>query len=190
MGTKQTDGCIDSPDLEVTAETVNLARRDLSAVESDLRALTQFVLGQEGQCGRWVVSFALTTDEHLRDLHRQFMGVDEETDVMTFPLDGNNERGGDIVISVDRAAEQAAEAGHSLSEEIRFLAVHGLLHLCGWDDRDDPSREAMLARQSALLQAYRATASDSDHTAEEGPQGIPDRLETQHESGTPSELPR
>jgi probable rRNA maturation factor len=168
MGTKQTGGRNNSPDLEVTAETVNLAGRDLSAVESDLRALAPFVLSQEGQRGRWIVSFALTTDEHLRDLHREFMGIDEETDVMTFPLDGNNERGGDIVISVDRAAEQAAEAGHSLSDEIRFLAVHGLLHLCGWDDRDDPSREAMLARQSALIQTYLATASDSGLTAERG----------------------
>ncbi|MER3437103.1 MAG: rRNA maturation RNase YbeY, partial [Chloroflexota bacterium] len=78
------------------------------------------------------MSFALTTDEHLRELHHRFMGIDEETDVMTFPLDEDGEHGGDIVISVDRAEEQAAETGHGLSDEIRFLAVHGLLHLCGW----------------------------------------------------------
>lgn len=58
---------------------------------------------------------------------------------------------GDIVISVDTAARQAAEQGHSLERELLFLASHGLLHLLGWDHPDDPSLAAMLARQERLL---------------------------------------
>ncbi len=146
-------------DLRVRTEVLNYTDRDLSALETELPALAQFVLRQEGQRGDWTVTMVLTTDEHLRELHRQFMGINEETDVMTFPLDGDGERGGDIVISVDRAEEQAAEVGQSLSDEIRFLATHGLLHLCGWDDLDDASRAAMLARQADLLTEFGAQSA-------------------------------
>ncbi len=60
---------------------------------------------------------------------------------------------GDIVISLDTAARQAPEHGHSLERELLFLASHGLLHLLGWDHPDDASLAAMLARQEALLSA-------------------------------------
>ena len=59
---------------------------------------------------------------------------------------------GDIVISVETAARQAPEHGHSLERELLFLASHGLLHLLGWDHPDDRALEAMLARQQELLQ--------------------------------------
>ena len=60
---------------------------------------------------------------------------------------------GDIVISLDTAARQAPEHGHSLEQELLFLASHGLLHLLGWDHPDDASLAAMLARQDLLLAA-------------------------------------
>lgn len=60
---------------------------------------------------------------------------------------------GDIVISLDTAARQAPEHGHSLEQEMLFLASHGLLHLVGWDHPDDASLAAMLARQERLLAA-------------------------------------
>jgi probable rRNA maturation factor len=60
---------------------------------------------------------------------------------------------GDIVISLDTAARQAPEHGHSLEQELLFLASHGLLHLVGWDHPDDASLAAMLARQERLLAA-------------------------------------
>lgn len=60
---------------------------------------------------------------------------------------------GDIVISLETAARQAAEHGHSPDRELLFLASHGLLHLLGWDHPDEASLEAMLARQEALLAA-------------------------------------
>jgi len=60
---------------------------------------------------------------------------------------------GDIVISLDTAARQAAEHGHGLEQELLFLASHGLLHLLGWDHPDEASLTAMLARQDALLSA-------------------------------------
>jgi len=60
---------------------------------------------------------------------------------------------GDIVISLETAAHQAPEHGHSLEQELLFLASHGLLHLVGWDHPDDASLAAMLARQERLLAA-------------------------------------
>jgi probable rRNA maturation factor len=67
---------------------------------------------------------------------------------------------GDIIISLDTAARQAAAAGHDLREELLFLASHGLLHLVGWDHPDQASLEAMLARQDRLVAA---TAVDCPH---------------------------
>jgi len=58
---------------------------------------------------------------------------------------------GDIVISLDTAARQAADHGHDLREELLFLASHGLLHLLGWDHPDDASLERMLQRQHQLM---------------------------------------
>lgn len=65
---------------------------------------------------------------------------------------------GDIVISLDTAARQAPEHGHSLEQELLFLASHGLLHLLGWDHPDDASLTAMLARQEELLAAGQSPA--------------------------------
>ena len=72
--------------------------------------------------------------------------LDDEGDADTEPLEL-----GDIVISLDTAARQADEHGHSLERELQFLASHGLLHLLGWDHPDDASLAAMLSRQEALL---------------------------------------
>jgi len=66
---------------------------------------------------------------------------------------------GDIVISLDTAARQAPEHGHSLEQELLFLASHGLLHLLGWDHPDDASLAAMLARQERLLAAAGQTGA-------------------------------
>lgn len=139
-------------ELEVVAEVAPTAGLALA----DLRALVQWTLCREGATGRWEVSVVLTGDAELRELHRRFMGLDSATDVMTFPLDdaGGSPRGGDVVVSVERAAEQAPEFGFSTAREVRFLALHGLLHLLGWDDATEADRAAMLERQTALLTAF------------------------------------
>ena len=92
----------------------------------------------------------------LQALHRDFMGIDTPTDIMTFPTDDEGEgcRGGDLVISVDHARTQAGAWGMSPADEIRFLVVHGLLHLLGWRDDTDEERERMLERQQALLDSW------------------------------------
>ena len=103
-----------------------------------------------------MVTVVLTNDAQLRAQHHRFMGIDSETDVMTFPLgdDGGDAQGGDIVVSVERAAAQADDYGLSVAEEVRFLVVHGLLHLCGWNDHEEEERARMWDEQRRLLDAF------------------------------------
>jgi rRNA maturation RNase YbeY len=128
-----------------------------SPSEDRIAELSRFVLADAGESGKWLIAVVLTTDDRLQQLHREYMGIDSPTDVITFPSDpmeGGSDAGGDIVISVDRAEEQGSEAGLSKDEEIEFLIVHGLLHLCGWDDHDENDRVRMLAYQTELIRRF------------------------------------
>jgi probable rRNA maturation factor len=84
------------------------------------------------------IACLITDDEELRRLNRQFRGADYPTDVLSFP----SEAGGEIAISLDRAAVQAAEQGHSIDEEVRILMLHGALHLTGLDHETDAGEMA------------------------------------------------
>jgi probable rRNA maturation factor len=125
-----------------------------------LADLARFVLEQQAASGEWTVVVAVVSDDHLQRLHLEFMGVDEPTDVMTFPAaEPGGEQSGEIAISGEHALVRSGEWGNSAAEEIEFLMVHGLLHLLGWRDDDERLREAMLQRQSELLRAFPATLS-------------------------------
>lgn len=85
-----------------------------------------------------------TDDRELRSLNRRFRGKNSTTDVLSFPseplppeLAANASGIGEIAISVDRAAAQAVEYGHSLADELRILMLHGALHLAGFDHETD-----------------------------------------------------
>lgn len=89
-----------------------------------------------------------TGDRELRRLNRQFLGKDEPTDVLSFPEPGPDGFLGEIAISVQRAAAQARQLGHSLTDELKVLMLHGLLHLTGMDHETDRGR--MARREKAL----------------------------------------
>jgi probable rRNA maturation factor len=140
-----------SVEVDILAETALPADGDIDS----LSPLVEWVLREERQTGYWSIAIVLTNDDALRSLHKRFMGIDSETDVMTFPAGGPvGTGGGDIVISIDRAAEQASDWELSTWEEIRFLAVHGTLHLCGWADKSNEQRDAMLDRQRMLIYSF------------------------------------
>ena len=121
-------------------------------------ALVRFVsraqrtAGLRGQVNVWV-----TTNGKLRGLNRQFRGKDEPTDVLSFPrLDESAKLAGEIAISADMARHNARRLGHRLAEEIKILALHGLLHLAGYNhERDDGkmAREECRLRKSFALPA-------------------------------------
>lgn len=102
---------------------------------------------------RGSVTVAIVPDSRVRRLNRQYRRKDAPTDVLSFP---SEERGylGDIVIAAGVARRQARDAGHSVPTELRILALHGLLHLLGYDHERDNGRmarvEARLRRRGGL----------------------------------------
>jgi probable rRNA maturation factor len=99
------------------------------------------------------LSIAIVSDRRMRALNRQFRGKDAVTDVLSFP---SGDRGflGDIVIAAGVLHRQAKDAGHSAQTEVKVLALHGLLHLLGYDHETDDGKmarvEARLRKKAGL----------------------------------------
>jgi probable rRNA maturation factor len=150
------EGRPEAPTPELAFTLVADAGFPTELTEEDLGSLAQRVLEAEGAAGCWEVTVARVGDERLQALHRDFLGSDTQTDIMTFPSDVAGEacRGGELAISVDHARTQAGAWGMSPADEIRFLVVHGLLHLLGWRDDSGEERNRMLARQQELLDSW------------------------------------
>ncbi len=103
------------------------------------------------------IDVLLTDDATLRRLNRAFRGKNQPTDVLSFPAAGDHTShpvAGDLAISLETAARQAAEHGHTLALEVRILILHGVLHLAGYDHENDAGemaeREAELRRELRL----------------------------------------
>ena len=108
------------------------------------------------------VSVTLTDNEKIHRLNREYRNVDRPTDVLSFPLCDWEDEGqafgpmalGDIVLSLEKAKEQAEAYGHSYEREVAFLTVHSMLHLLGYDHETSEEDEAdMFARQNAIMDA-------------------------------------
>lgn len=95
-------------------------------------------IGKSGAGERkdWSATIAFVSDESIRKLNRQFRGINQATDVLSFPAAEPNSLG-DVAISVETAARQSKENGLSFEDEIAQLIVHGLLHLSGYDHETD-----------------------------------------------------
>lgn len=141
-----------------------------AANEADLRDLAAHTLVQEGVQAAVALTVVLVDDPTIHDLNKRFLDHDEPTDVITFGLDtGDDNAGGfvlplddaprelgEIYVSCERAAAQSADWGTSPEREVRFLVIHGILHLLGWDDATSADRARMLARQEEILDARSA----------------------------------
>jgi probable rRNA maturation factor len=101
------------------------------------------------------LTVVITGNKRLKELNQQFRGIDEATDVLSFPSDANRKDEarymGDVIISHPRARSQAKAAGHSLVAELQLLLVHGILHLLGHDHADRSSKAKMWAAQDEIL---------------------------------------
>lgn len=103
------------------------------------------------------LSVALLDDAAIHKLNRHYLGHDSATDVITFPLSGAGEPlSGEIVISVETAARQARQRGLSCEHEAWLYLIHGILHLCGYDDTAPRAAARMRRRQQRLLQVITA----------------------------------
>lgn len=132
---------------------VNDSLKEEELLEIEKAALT--ALKYENRTGD--LSIQIDTPDRIRELNRQFRNIDRVTDVLTFPawegedpLSGDGYLG-DIMICYERASEQAIEYGHSLRRELAFLAVHGVLHLLGYDHMNEQDELVMRTKQTAIL---------------------------------------
>jgi probable rRNA maturation factor len=124
-------------------------------------ALERFMLRARRTAGlRATPDVLVTSSNAMRSLNRQFRGKNKATDVLSFPApdllpaNGKKIHAGEIAISAEIAAENASRFGHSPAEEVKILALHGILHLAGYDherDNGEMARKEMKLRQALRL---------------------------------------
>ncbi|USG63859.1 rRNA maturation RNase YbeY [Brevibacillus ruminantium] len=136
-------------------------------LEDLIKRCLQASAEREEVSGEVVVT--LVTNERIHELNRDYRGVDRPTDVLSFAMNEAGEEEmeifidedeidqfpnmlGDIIISLPKAKEQADDYGHSLERELGFLAVHGFLHLLGYDHQTEQEEKEMFSRQEEVLQ--------------------------------------
>lgn len=115
--------------------------------------------------GRGSLTVAIVSIAKIKDLHRDYFDDDSPTDVITFPamgewVDGGDVHLGDVVICSDVAREQAAEHGLTFVKEVEFLALHGVLHIAGYEDDTWAKRRRMWGLQKDLMQAFEQACED------------------------------
>lgn len=127
-----------------------------------IRRCCQAVLTTENFERDAEVSVSFVSNKEIRNLNKVYRGKDAETDVLSFPLTGEDgaeevsaETGavllGDIVISLEMAVRQAANYGHSLERETGFLTVHSMLHLLGYDHESSPLEERIMREKEEVV---------------------------------------
>ncbi len=117
------------------------------------------------------ISVTFTDNEGIRELNKQYRNIDAPTDVLSFPMgddgeyDTNLETGakilGDVVISVEKAVEQAEAYGHTLQREIGYLTAHSVLHLLGYDHVENMDKVRMREKEEYVMEALGLPASSS-----------------------------
>jgi probable rRNA maturation factor len=129
-----------------------------------VRKIVRQVLKAEGVAAPYEVSLVFTNSEAVKQLNRDYRGVDEPTDVLAFymlpqkeadsffalPPDGVT-RLGEVIISYPQAVEQAKEQGHATEKELALLVIHGILHLLGYDHEEPEEEAEMKTREKELL---------------------------------------
>jgi probable rRNA maturation factor len=129
-----------------------------------LRRIAEQTLVAEGANSNTEIGLVITGQERIRELNRNYRGIDAPTDVLSFgmtqeksgtppfvtPPDGILHLG-EVIISYPQAVIQAGEHKHPVEEELNLLVVHGVLHLLGYDDEKTELKRAMRARETEIL---------------------------------------
>ncbi|TFE01115.1 rRNA maturation RNase YbeY [Jeotgalibacillus salarius] len=153
--------------IDYIDETSLLSEEDTKLISD----LLSFAAKEEGvvdaEC-----SISFVTNEHIQEINHEYRGKNKPTDVISFALEEMTDEEvhitndldmprmlGDIIISVEKAKEQADEYGHSFTRELGFLALHGFLHLLGYDHMTESDETVMFGRQNELLKEFGLTRS-------------------------------
>ncbi|MDD4781386.1 MAG: rRNA maturation RNase YbeY [Tissierellia bacterium] len=131
--------------MEITDENMDSI---VNAVETTIET--------EQAVGDFEVSVSFVTNEEIRQLNKAYRNVDSETDVLSFPMDDDEDIEGfimlgDVIISTEKVIEQAQEFGHSLEREMIYLTVHSMLHLLGYDHMEDEEKEEMRKMEKEVM---------------------------------------
>ena len=153
-------------EIEISRERTGLGHREAAGL---IRGAVRRALDAEGVDRPCLISVMLTDDAGIREINRAQRGIDSATDVLSFPLnelregdfdpdacEADPETGrlllGDMVLDLERCAQQGAEYGHGFAHELQYLTVHSVLHLLGYDHLDEGARKrAMRAREKAIM---------------------------------------
>ena len=117
-----------------------------------LREIARAVLDGE-DVKDYEISLVFVDNPTIHRLNKQYLNHDEPTDVLSFPYSAANAKKleGEIIMGVEIAREQAAERGHDVQAELALYVIHGLLHLCGYDDKAKDAEKEMRARERHYL---------------------------------------
>lgn len=144
--------------LENNQERVSIPE----ALEADLTKAMNVVAELEALSPQTEVDITLVDDAAIHELNRTYRGIDRPTDVLSFALDEGEEEPevdddeiehllGDVIISAPTAVRQGEEYGHGLEREMTYLAVHGMLHLLGYDHMEEKDKLIMRKREEEVL---------------------------------------
>lgn len=144
--------------LENNQEKVSIPE----ALEADLTKVMNVVAELEALSPQTEVDITLVDDAAIHELNRTYRGIDRPTDVLSFALDEGEEEPevdddeiehllGDVIISAPTAVRQGEEYGHGLEREMTYLAVHGMLHLLGYDHMEEKDKLIMRKREEEVL---------------------------------------
>ena len=152
-----------------SADTEN--EYDWEFLKSVVTLAAEGTLADRGVDSDCELSVTFTDNEGIHEYNRQYRGIDRPTDVLSFPMytfvDGDTPAEdetlilGDMVLSVERAKEQADEFGHSLRREVAFLTVHSMLHLLGYDhETSEADEREMFALQDSIMEKLGITRNN------------------------------
>ena len=151
--------------IDFMDETNEITEEQVERIEK----LLQHAAKEENVPDGAEVSVTFVDNEKIREINRDYRGKDQPTDVISFALEEMGEEEieivgvdvppvlGDIIISVPKAREQAEQYGHSFMRELGFLAVHGFLHLLGYDHGTEEEEKEMFTKQELILQQFGLT---------------------------------
>lgn len=127
-------------------------------IESMIIEVIKQSIKEENIVDNCEVSVSFVDNIEIRNLNKEYRGIDKETDVLSFPLieDISLQTGyillGDIVVSLEKAKEQAMEYGHSFEREVAFLVSHSMFHLFGYDHIDEENTKLMREKEETVLE--------------------------------------
>ena len=140
-------------EIYITRQKSGLGHNNAAAL---IKRAANLALKAEGR-DNCIISCMLTDDGGIHEMNLQWRGVDRSTDVLSFPMwDTEPESGklllGDMMINLQRCAQQGEEYGHGFEREIMYLTVHSVLHLLGYDHEDEGEmKAAMRKREKEIL---------------------------------------